>query len=52
MLAVVACLYLISGLDPITLIAFAIWLVVAMVYYVTYARLHSRLAQPTREGTP
>ncbi|MQA78187.1 MAG: amino acid permease [Streptosporangiales bacterium] len=51
-LAVAACLYLISGLDRITLVAFAIWLAVAMVYYVTYARRHSRLAQPTDEATP
>lgn len=43
-LSVAACLYVISGLGTVTLSAFAIWMVIALVFYFTWSRYHSALA--------
>ena len=42
-LSIAFCLYLISGLSGITFALFALWLGLAAVVYVTYARTHSTL---------
>lgn len=43
-LAIAACLYVITGLSPETLIAFAGWITVALVFYFLWSRHHSELA--------
>ncbi|OCA96084.1 APC family permease [Actinobaculum suis] len=48
-LSVVACLYVISGLDTFTLVAFAIWMAVALTFYFTWSRRHSELETFTKE---
>ncbi|MGY1696333.1 MULTISPECIES: amino acid permease [unclassified Geodermatophilus] len=45
-LSVLFCLYLLYGLPPVTWGLFALWLTLAAVLYVTYARTHSRLRDP------
>lgn len=47
-LSVIACIYVMSGLQGITLIAFVIWIAVALVIYFTWSRRHSELNQPLR----
>ena len=39
------CLYLITGLDPITWVRFFGWLAIGLVIYFAYGRHHSRVAQ-------
>jgi APA family basic amino acid/polyamine antiporter len=48
-LSVIFCVYLISGLSGTTFALFGIWLTVAAVVYVTYARTHSTLRAFTPE---
>jgi APA family basic amino acid/polyamine antiporter len=43
-LSVIGCAWIISGLRPVTVIAFAVWVGIAMVWYVCYGFRHSRLA--------
>jgi APA family basic amino acid/polyamine antiporter len=45
-LSVAFCLYLIAGLGLTTYLLFAVWLTIAAVVYVTYARTHSALRDP------
>jgi APA family basic amino acid/polyamine antiporter len=42
-ITVVACLYLISGLQIVTMLVFLLWLVIVLAYYVFYARHRSTL---------
>ncbi|MCQ9366770.1 amino acid permease [Brevibacterium sp. 91QC2O2] len=49
-LSILACLYVISGLQPITLIAFVIWIAVALIFYFTWSRRHSTLAMAADPG--
>ena len=39
------CLYLIPGLSWLTLVVFAVWLVVVLLFWVVYGARHSRLAR-------
>jgi amino acid transporter len=48
-LSIAACIYLISGLQWITLLVFVLWLGVALVFWRFYGARHSRLAAPTEE---
>lgn len=48
-LSIAACIYVITGLHRLTLIAFVIWIAVALVLYFTWGRRHSQLAQLDRE---
>lgn len=50
-LSVIGCLYIIMGLQPITLYASAVWVGVAMIWYFTYGMKHSRLHLSTVNGT-
>lgn len=54
-LSIAACVYLISGLQWITLLVFVLWLGVALVFWAFYGARHSRLAvgagDPTGEGS-
>jgi APA family basic amino acid/polyamine antiporter len=43
-LSVIGCGWIISGLRPVTIIAFAVWVGIAMVWYFSYSIRHSRLA--------
>lgn len=45
LLAIAGCLWIIVGLDPVTIYVFLIWLAVALVYYFLYSRRHSVLAK-------
>ncbi len=44
-LSILGCLWIIIDLRPVTIIAFAIWVAVALVWYFTYGIRHSRLGQ-------
>jgi amino acid transporter len=44
-LSVVGCIWIIIGLDPITIYAFLIWVAIALIFYFFYGRHHSRLGQ-------
>jgi basic amino acid/polyamine antiporter, APA family len=44
-LAVASCLFLMINLQPVTWIAFAVWLVIGLVTYFAYSRRHSVLAR-------
>jgi amino acid transporter len=47
-LSILGCLYIIVvGLRPITIIVFAVWVVVVLVWYFTYGIRHSRLGART-----
>jgi basic amino acid/polyamine antiporter, APA family len=48
-LSIAACIYLIVGLQWITLIVFVLWLGAALVFWSFYGRRHSRLAVPAGE---
>jgi basic amino acid/polyamine antiporter, APA family len=43
-LAVASCLFLMINLQPLTWVAFVVWLVIGMLIYFGYSRRHSRLA--------
>jgi basic amino acid/polyamine antiporter, APA family len=43
-LSIAACIYLIAGLQWITLLVFVLWLAAALVFWSLYGRRHSRLA--------
>ena len=43
-LAVASCLFLMVNLQPVTWIAFVVWLLIGLVIYFGYSRRHSRLA--------
>ena len=43
-LSVIGCGWIISSLRPVTIIAFAVWVGIAMVWYFSYSIRHSRLA--------
>jgi basic amino acid/polyamine antiporter, APA family len=45
-LSVAGCIWIILGLDPITIYAFLIWVGIALVFYFLYGRQHSRLNDP------
>jgi basic amino acid/polyamine antiporter, APA family len=47
-LSVAGCIWIIIGLDPITIYAFLIWVGIALVFYFFYGRQHSRLNDPGR----
>lgn len=49
-LSVLGCIWIIIDLRPITILAFLIWVGVALVWYFGYGRRHSRLNDP--EVTP
>jgi APA family basic amino acid/polyamine antiporter len=44
-LSICGCVWIISSLRPVTLLVFVLWAAVAFVWYLVYARRHSRLAQ-------
>jgi basic amino acid/polyamine antiporter, APA family len=46
-LAVASCLFLMINLQPLTWVAFVVWLVIGMLIYFGYSRRHSRLAHET-----
>jgi APA family basic amino acid/polyamine antiporter len=48
LLSIAACIYVICGLQGITLIAFVIWMAVALVIYFTWSRKHSALNESLR----
>jgi APA family basic amino acid/polyamine antiporter len=45
LLTVAACLYVLSGLAPITWLIFGAWLLVVVAFYLTWGRRHSRLGR-------
>jgi basic amino acid/polyamine antiporter, APA family len=45
-LSVAGCIWIILGLDPITIYAFLIWVAIALIFYFAYGRHHSRLNGP------
>lgn len=49
-LSVLGCIWIIIDLRPVTILAFLIWVGVALVWYFAYGRRHSRLNDP--EVTP
>ncbi len=51
-LAIAGALWIIIGLRPITLLAFALWVTVMMVWYFTYAIKHSELRRETPRADP
>ncbi|MFT4128275.1 MAG: amino acid permease [Gordonia sp. (in: high G+C Gram-positive bacteria)] len=42
-LSVAACLWILSGLHPVTFLFFGLWLAAALVFYVLWGRRHSKL---------
>lgn len=50
-LSIAACLYLIVGLQWITLVVFVLWLAVALVFWAFYGARHSRLAAAAGDAT-
>jgi len=44
-LSILGCLWIIISLRPVTIVAFAIWVAVALIWYFTYGIRHSRLGQ-------
>lgn len=51
-LTVIACVYVLSGLAPITWVIFGCWLLVVLAFYLLWSRHHSRLNNPTAEPAP
>jgi APA family basic amino acid/polyamine antiporter len=49
-LSVAGCIWIILDLRPVTIIAFVIWVAVAMVWYFTYGVRHSRLNRSAAPG--
>ncbi len=49
-LTVVVCIYVLSGLAPITWAVFAVWVVVVLAYYFLFARHRSRLGETATES--
>jgi basic amino acid/polyamine antiporter, APA family len=47
--AVLICVYLMLNLTGETWTRFLVWMVVGLIIYFAYGRLHSRLARPQRE---
>ena len=47
-LSVLACLYIMKDLQAITFQVFGVWMVLAVLAYVLYARRHSRLPELLR----
>jgi basic amino acid/polyamine antiporter, APA family len=45
-LSVAGCIWIILGLDLITIYAFLIWVAIALIFYFFYGRQHSRLNDP------
>jgi basic amino acid/polyamine antiporter, APA family len=45
-LSVAGCIWIILGLDLITIYAFLIWVGIALIFYFSYGRQHSRLNEP------
>jgi basic amino acid/polyamine antiporter, APA family len=50
LIAIGACLFLISKLAVVTWIAFAVWLLIGLVVYFTYSRKHSLLNDSSASG--
>ncbi|MDN6623812.1 amino acid permease [Acidipropionibacterium jensenii] len=48
-LSIIACIYVVSGLHALTLMAFGVWIAIALVFYFTWSRRHSELAAPPRD---
>jgi APA family basic amino acid/polyamine antiporter len=46
-LSVLGCIYIIVGLDWITIVVFVVWVAVVLVWYFTYGIRHSRLGART-----
>jgi amino acid transporter len=51
-LSIAACVYLVAGLQWITLIVFVLWLGVVLLFWAFYGARHSRLAVPAGEEAP
>ncbi|MFT3942542.1 MAG: amino acid permease [Ancrocorticia sp.] len=49
-LSIAACIYVIVNLQAITLISFAIWIGVALLFYFTWSRKHSQLTKLQEEA--
>lgn len=47
-LSIIACIYVMTGLHVVTLVAFVIWIAVALCFYFIWGRRHSRLADLSR----
>ncbi len=45
LLSIAACLYVVAGLHSLTLKAFVVWIAIALIFYFTWSRKHSQLAQ-------
>jgi amino acid transporter len=51
-LSILGCLWIIVDLRPVTLVAFAVWVAVVLVYYFLYGIRHSALRTDVRPGGP
>ncbi|MGV9712928.1 amino acid permease [Gordonia sp. NPDC003424] len=49
-LSVAACVWILSGLAPITFLFFGLWVAVALVFYLLWGRRHSKLNQSMTES--
>jgi amino acid transporter len=49
LLTVAACVYVLSGLAPITWLIFGVWLLVVLSFYLLWGRRHSRLNEPVTD---
>ncbi len=45
LLSIAGCIWIIIDLRPVTIIAFAVWVTLALIWYFTYGIRHSRLRE-------